>query len=483
MFNPLPSFYAFCLSLSVFSAIGVSAGPSGAASQTFPTGSIIERVACVKDATQSYALYLPSGYTPERQWPIIYAFDPAARGSLPVKLYREAAEKYGYIVAGSHNSRNGPGVPLNNIIQTLWDDTHSRLAVDDRRVYLTGFSGGARVASMAAYANPGRVAGILLHGAGFHSQSPLTKGLPFVVYGLAGAEDFNYFELKQLDRALADAGVAHRLRIFEGGHAWAAAGDCTAAVEWLELHAIRSGSRTRDEAIIDASLGRAVAEAQAAESAHDFMRAAAAYEALAADYRGLRDVKDFEQKAAAIKASQPFKDDLKREKAEEQFFQRRSREFVALLQQLRRREEHDAAMADAKRTIAALQKQASDENAESDRRGARRLLALYSVTVREEAAQQQYSKNFRDLIDSLVLANELRPGQPQTLYQLAAAYALSGEKREAIETLKRAVEKGWDDAGEIARNPAFDSIRGERAYRQLLETIPAKPATQDGKEQ
>src|SRR5580704_3827412 len=73
-----------------------------------PPGQIIAHVPCAKDATQSYALYLPSNYTPDRAWPVIYAFDPGGRGQNPVTRYQDAAEKYGYIVAGSNNSRNGP---------------------------------------------------------------------------------------------------------------------------------------------------------------------------------------------------------------------------------------------------------------------------------------------------------------------------------------------------------------------------------------
>src|SRR5450432_626781 len=71
-------------------------------------GQIVDSVECALDNTQHYVLYLPSNYTPARQWSVILAFDAGARGRMPVERYRQAAEKYGYIVAGSLNSRNGP---------------------------------------------------------------------------------------------------------------------------------------------------------------------------------------------------------------------------------------------------------------------------------------------------------------------------------------------------------------------------------------
>jgi hypothetical protein len=61
----------------------------------------------VTKPAQSYELYVPSNYTPDRRWPIIYAFDPSAQGSRPLQFMKEAAETYGYLVAGSNNSRNG----------------------------------------------------------------------------------------------------------------------------------------------------------------------------------------------------------------------------------------------------------------------------------------------------------------------------------------------------------------------------------------
>jgi len=64
-----------------------------AQAQDLPVGKIIERVVCLKDAGQSYALYLPLNYATDRRWPVIYAFDPAARGMLPVERFKDAAEK------------------------------------------------------------------------------------------------------------------------------------------------------------------------------------------------------------------------------------------------------------------------------------------------------------------------------------------------------------------------------------------------------
>ena len=69
-------------------------------------GTVIASQSCAAKPDQSYALYLPSRYSPNKKWPIVYAFDPDARGEIPVKLMQDAAEHFGYIVVGSNNSRN-----------------------------------------------------------------------------------------------------------------------------------------------------------------------------------------------------------------------------------------------------------------------------------------------------------------------------------------------------------------------------------------
>jgi hypothetical protein len=86
----------FCL-ISLW--LGIGKNP---AAQTLPTGQITEKVVCATNHDYSYAVYLPSGYRTDRRWPIIYGFDPGARGVRAVECFREAAERFGYVVVGSN---------------------------------------------------------------------------------------------------------------------------------------------------------------------------------------------------------------------------------------------------------------------------------------------------------------------------------------------------------------------------------------------
>src|SRR5215813_6498536 len=305
-----------------------------AQAQDLPAGRIIERVVCLKDAGQSYALYLPPNYTTDRRWPVIYAFDPAARGMRPVERFKDAAEKYGYIIVGSNNSRNFPDRPLAEIINTLFDDTQTRLSIDQNRVYATGMSGGARVAGMVAKSLGDRSAGVILCGAGFSDPKPPEKPLSYPVFGVAGVEDFNWIELRQLHRALDSIGSANRFVTFDGDHMWAPSDFCLMAVEWMELQAMKSGRRQRDEKLIAELFDKMAGEARADESAKRVYEAFLKYDAIAKDFNGLRDVAEFAQKADELRSSKEVKDRLKQEKAAEQAQRQRSQEFFAAREQL-----------------------------------------------------------------------------------------------------------------------------------------------------
>jgi predicted esterase len=167
---------------------------------------------------QSYALFVPTNYTADRRWPMLYCLDPGARGRAAVERFAAAAEMAGWLVAGSNNSRNGPIAPSQEAIRLMVLDTHQRLAIDDGRIYAAGLSGGARLALAWAAGQNGGIAGVVASSAGFGGPTP--KQIAFRIFMTTGMDDFNHDELYRLSRELAKRGVPHRFTEFEGGHEW-----------------------------------------------------------------------------------------------------------------------------------------------------------------------------------------------------------------------------------------------------------------------
>ncbi len=263
---------------------------TAAFAQDLPAGKIIDRVTCAADPSQSYALFVPADYTPSRPWPVIFAFDPGARGRVPVERYQAAAERYGYIVVGSNNSRNG-GTEFPRVLAALTNDVAARLAVNPKRVYLAGMSGGARTALGVALASK-EIAGVIASSAGYPDNN-IRKTLSFPLFATAGTEDFNHLEMRKLDRALT---TPHRLVIFDGGHVWLSSELALQAVEWMELHAMKAGLEPPNDAEVDRLLAARVAAAGTGSDKDTFR----ALHAIADDFQGLRDVSAFARRAAEL---------------------------------------------------------------------------------------------------------------------------------------------------------------------------------------
>lgn len=280
-----------------------SAGPTAwsDSSAELRPDTLTERVICADDHEQSYALYLPSTYATDRAWPVIYCFDPAGRGSRPVKLLQEAAERHGYAVVGSNNSRNGPWPITAAAARDMIADVEMRFRIDPRRRYGCGMSGGARAACAAAE-DHGFTA-VLGCAAGFPNNG-LPRTVQFGWFGAVGDEDFNYTEMRGVARELAERRIPHRLALFAGGHGWPPASIADDALAWFDLQAMRAGLRVRDEPLIAEWLRvRSAAAAAQANPGESF----AAYQQIVADFDGLADTAAAAQAAATLKDSKPVR--------------------------------------------------------------------------------------------------------------------------------------------------------------------------------
>ena len=279
------------------------------ATQSLPPGTVIQDVRCVADPSQGYALYIPSTYTPSRTWPVILAFDPGARGRTPVERYQAAAEQYGFIVAGSNNSRNGPMDASARAVAAMAADVGQRFAVDPKRVYAAGMSGGARVAFATAISSRG-IAGVIASSAGYH-DGKMRRTLPFPVFATAGTEDFNHLEMRMLDRELT---TPHRLVIFEGGHTWLSSELATQAVEFMIVQAMKTKIAVRDDAVLDRIFTKWLATAEATS---DRKNQYLALQGIARDFDGLRDVSAIAKRVDALGRERDVRDALKRDRDED----------------------------------------------------------------------------------------------------------------------------------------------------------------------
>ena len=355
--------------------------------QTVPLGTIVDDVKCSGDPSQSYALYVPSSYTSERKWPVLFAFHPAARGRAMVEKYAAAAEQYGYIIAGSNNSRNGPWGPSRAAILAMPADVGRRLAIDPKRVYVTGMSGGSRVALEVALAK-NDVAGAIASSAGYPDSQPRSR-LSFPIFSTAGTEDFNYLEMRLLDRKLT---TPHYLAVFEGGHTLPPDAVALEAIEWLEVQAMKAGRRARDEALLDRLLDK---RRKAIAGSNSDVTAVHLLEAFVADFQGLRDVSAESARLKELTKRPDVRKALDRERASEDAEWRSINDIFELEAGLADDERRPGALMRLRDALAKLSRAANAEEDTPARAQARRVLR----TITAGAGERVQDREYRAVID------------------------------------------------------------------------------------
>ena len=456
-------------------ALFVLAAPAGPETKAFPLGEIVPRVVCDADPLRSYALYLPSAYTPERAWPLLYLYDPRKRGAIAAEPFREAAEAYGWILASSNDTASDdPTAPNASAVNAMWADTHRRFTVDPRRVYASGFSGGARLAILLALQREGEVAGVIAAGGGFPDSAAPRPGMRFAFFGAVGNLDFNYGEMRRLDRSLAKIGAAHRLAVFAGPHSWCPAPTCREGIEWLELQAMKRGTRARDAALVERLLRERAGKAAAEENAGRGLVALRRYSETAEDFEGLADTTNVQASAARLGASAALRKAVAEEEKREETEARRAIKLTTDL---------SAALAEDplppvtflmnRLQLSRLRSDASADRPEAERLSAGRVLAQIFVQTafylpREFASRHDFVR--AELVTGI--AAELKPDRAGAVWYSHACFrAIAGDRKGAVASLRKAVQKGFRELDQIESDPDLASVREDRDYRALVEEL------------
>jgi dienelactone hydrolase len=268
---------------------------------------------------------------------VLFLMDPRGRAVIPLRLFRSAAERYGYVVMSSYQTQSdGPIEPNDKAVNAMLEDAQSRFSVDVHRLYFAGFSGTGRLAWYYAYSIPDNVAGLIEAGAGLPAadlllQKSVAKArTPFAVFLAVGTTDFNYAEVRALDPKLQSFGIRHHLEVFDGPHGWPPEFVCFNAVSWMELQAMRDGRLATNSAWIDSLFNTSVAAIDAQAGA-DAYTASQLYRQAAADFAGLHDTNALDARADRLAESAEAKrtarhvaqladDDQRWSEREESFF-------------------------------------------------------------------------------------------------------------------------------------------------------------------
>ena len=440
-----------------------------------PKGKAIEKVDCTGAPGFSYALYLPSAYTSEKSWPVLFIFDAEAKGMVPLELFKTAAEKYGYIIVSSNNSASDdPTVPNLQAMVAMYKDATSRFSLNKQRMYAAGYSGGARIACDMAYRYAGQFAGVIGAGSGFPTDHDPAPDTPFAFFATIGNLDFNYYEMRLLEPKLKSAGNPYRIRVFDGGHDWPPAELCTEELEWMEVQAMKSDKREKDPALVEELFQKRMKRAEERKSSGVLHEAAEEYQSIATDFKSLRDVEAVSAEATRLFDSEEVKkwqqEELRRDQIDSDF-----RKKLASVNRSIRNTSGNVPKLELVLEflqVAELKKKAKEAPLKEDRLQAQRLLTVVRIQHGFYLARgfHEYG-DFARLALCYSVAAEIDPDQPYLWYGLARAQAQLGEKEKAIESLKKAVDHGFKDAEKMANDFDLRSLQDDKQFKKILERL------------
>ena len=457
-------------------------GPNAASqTATLTPGKVIASVVVDSNPQQSYALYLPSTFTLARKWPIIYVFDPLARGKVAVETIREAAEKFGYIVAASNNSRNGPMGNSAQAADAMWADTQRKLPIDENRRYVSGMSGGARVATAIAL-TCNCVAGVIANAAGFQPQAVLPRGMKFAYFAAVGDADFNYPEFFTLRKRLADAGARYRISTFQGLHDWAPPPLWQEALNWMDLQAMASGTMPRDAARIQRSLQEEMKAADDLQTKGDFLSAFRRYQSIVRDFEALAETAPARARLSELGNDKRLKDQEREEQDDVSRQQQLTGDASAKIQAIDAEGIEAVDLVRLKGVLLDLKQQiAASANPEDHKTLVlRRASAQLFAECFEAGQASQERKNYSAALIYFDLA-AIGSRHPEWMhYQRALIYAAMSNGKAVVAELKLAIAAGLRDPSVLDADefqpyhsqPQFQALREELAGRAQPEHTP-----------
>jgi pimeloyl-ACP methyl ester carboxylesterase len=439
-------------------------------SQVSAKDQITDTVQCRDVIGQSYALYRPAQYDNKKSWPVILIFDPSARGRTGVSTFIKAGRKYGFILACSNNSRNGPlGDNFTAAAATL-QDVEERFTVDQRRIYAAGFSGGSRFA-MAFAVKEKKISGVIGCGAGLpNDRNYLPSGNSgFLYYGLAGTRDMNYLEMHDLTGFFSNqTNVISYLRTFSGGHQWPGSDLIIEAVEWLVLETMNRKIVPADQTFLSYIENKTQNLINSQLSAGNQADAISYMRFAARDFQGTPFASRMTQLLTDSEKSVEYQKAIHKWNKMAATEQERKEKYLNYLSEIVNSGSlPDSASAWWKNETRAFIR-LRDKGSPDNNQMASRVLNFISILCSEQGTSYYRNRFYAQAAFMFEICTLSDSENQNNYYNLARSLAGSGKSKESVDALSAAMNHGFNSRIMVESDPAFGKIRDDTRYKALI---------------
>jgi hypothetical protein len=431
-------------------------------------GEIVNHEICITQPKQSYSYYLPSDYSSSRKYPVIFCFDPGARGQLPINLYGPIAEKYKYILIGSNNSKNGNLTDNYRIATVLFDNVFTKLSIDYSRVYLLGMSGGSRLASGIAYNSDG-ISGVIGCAAGLLESIQNYSKIRFSYVGIVGLRDMNFTEMLSLDEKMDLFPIKHQFIYYEGLHDWPPLSTMEESIQWMDVFAMKNNVLKTDTIFIQQLASRYESELKDS-MIMDLHCRYDLYRSLQNCWSGFKNTSSIQDSIKVIG------DDMRYLEQKAKFRKIIDHEiqliknFISELDKFVYSKESSQSIDWWKSKIASIRELTKLNNQDQQNSGYR-IQQTILFWASDEFLKNIDREDPIPAINALLICSLVQPSEYWPDYYLATLYARSSQKMKAMASLESAISKGFSDLERIEAEPAFALWAKNKRFQDLINTI------------
>ncbi len=414
---------------------------------SFHIGEVIPSIASKINSANSFSLYLPHQYSEDQKLPALIFLDPHGDGSFPLYKYKSFAEKFGVTLIGSNDSKNGVTFDETNlIVQGLVAEVSERLNVDVKQISLAGFSGGAKVALVAASSQSSSLLSIIYCGAGLPQ---LPRQLPPAL-AIAGLKAMNYTEVIQADQQLENNHLRHALIEWNGKHEWSDSTTFENAFYWILFRAMENKIQPLDESMIQAFIR------QNSKHDPDPLPEELRLKKLIGFLGGVVDISEYTSSLSSLTKQKKYF--IAREKQQsdielESRMKQNYLECINLKDPLWWRDEVNHL-------------RSSKSNPMNDRILGYISLACYSYS--NNALKQRELSSAEKYLAIYALADRENPDRA---YMQACLYGLMQNKEGAIQSITEAINYGFKDRSKLISEPALAFISNTPEFNELIRKI------------
>jgi CRISPR/Cas system-associated endoribonuclease Cas2 len=432
----------------------------------FPTGEIIDSISVNKDSNESFSLYLPSQLNSSESSPIVFIFEPMARGKIGIYPFIKAAEKYGYILVCSNDSKNGPYEPNFEIANRLFNRVFSDFNIKKERVYTSGFSGGSRLASTIAVLTD-QIQGVIACGAGFSlNKSHLPYKDSFSYAAIIGDEDMNFKEMQNTKDFLNRLKIPNELFVYEFNHSWPSQEQILDVFDWLQLEAYKKGIIPINKENIKSSYTSYYEKANQLVKNNQLLYASYEYERILRNFKKYYQLDSITDKLTVIKSDRLFK---KEKKSLQSNFKEEvllSDKFIDRFNDDFKKKQHDFKW--WRSEIKKLNKKIKIAEPFKKKMLKRLQYKIFALSI-ETATLGNKIKHIDQSIFCYEICILIYPKYPYPYFKQVENYINKNNQIKALDYLEKLIANGYTNIQRIKDHKAFESLKNNERFMQLIK--------------